>query len=137
MRIVLDTNVLLVSFSHKSAYRWIFDAFLEEKITLCVTTDILMEYEEIIGKHMGEQIANVLLQIIENAPNVELITKYFKWRLISVDPDDNKFVDCAIASNAEFIVSNDRHFQVLQNIDFPKVGLLNIEGFRKKLSEVN
>lgn len=117
----------------KSAYRWIFDAFLEEKITFCVTTDILIEYEEIVGKHMGEKIANMLLQIIENAPNVELVTNYFKWRLISVDPDDNKFVDCAIASNAEFIVSNDKHFQVLQNIGFPKVSLLRVEEFRKIL----
>ncbi|GJM35680.1 MAG: hypothetical protein DHS20C18_46810 [Saprospiraceae bacterium] len=68
MRVVLDTNVLLVSFSIKSDYRLVFDAFLKEEITLCVTTDILIEYEEIVGRHMGEKIANTLLQIIENAP---------------------------------------------------------------------
>lgn len=134
MRIVLDTNILLVSFSHKSTYRWVFDAFLNEEITLCVTTDILIEYEEIIGRYMGEKVANTLLQIIENAPNVELITNYFKWNLITIDPDDNKFVDCAVASNAKYLVSNDKHFRVLKDIDFPKINLLTVQEFQEKIS---
>ncbi|MEL6720635.1 MAG: PIN domain-containing protein, partial [Bacteroidota bacterium] len=46
MKIVLDTNVLLVALSRRSPYRSIFDAFLQEDISLCVTTDILTEYEE-------------------------------------------------------------------------------------------
>jgi len=46
MKVVLDTNVLLVAIARKSEFRLIFDAFLEEKITICVTTDILTEYEE-------------------------------------------------------------------------------------------
>ncbi len=76
MKVVLDTNVLLVSFSAKSVFRPIFDSFLDEQTTLCVTTDILMEYEEIIGEHMGAAVASYVLQLIENAPNVEWITKY-------------------------------------------------------------
>ena len=52
MKVVLDTNVLLVSFSSKSNYRWVFDSFLQEQISLCVTTDILIEYEEApTGRH--------------------------------------------------------------------------------------
>jgi uncharacterized protein len=133
MKVVLDTNVLLVSFSTKSSYRWVFDAFLNEEITLCVTTDILVEYEEIIGRHMGEKIANTLMQIIENAPNVEYVTRYFKWNLISQDPDDNKFVDCAVSSNANYLITNDKHFEILKKINFPKVNLLKVEEFKKKL----
>lgn len=131
MHVVLDTNVLLVSFSKKSNYRWVFELFLKEEITLCVTTDILIEYEEIIAKHMGREIANVILQILENAPNVELITKYFKWNLITSDADDNKFVDCAIASNARYLVSNDHHLQVLKTIPFPKVEILTASEFKQ------
>lgn len=78
MKIVLDTNVLLVSISSKSLYRPIFEAFISEKFELCVTTDILFEYEEIIKKHMGETISDIIMQIIENAPNVSWITKYYK-----------------------------------------------------------
>ncbi len=133
MKIVLDTNVLLVSISSKSLYRPIFEAFISEKFELCVTTDILFEYEEIIKKHMGETISDIIMQIIENAPNVSWITKYYKWNLVKNDPDDNKFVDCAIACNAKYLVSNDKHFNVLQQIEFPKVTVLKANEFKDRI----
>ncbi len=80
---------------------------------------------------MGQKVANTVLQIIENSVNVELITRYFKWNLISADPDDNKFTDCAIAANTHFIVTHDKHFNILKNIDFPKLYTLNIYEFQK------
>jgi len=74
------------------------------------------------------------LQLIENAPNVELITNYFKWNLIIDNPDDNKFVDCAIT---KFSVSNDKHFNILKEIDFPKVELIKAEEFKEILEQQN
>jgi len=131
MKVVLDTNILLVSISPNSAHYWIFQKFISQEFILCVTTDILHEYEEIIGRHMGERVANTILQIIENASNVEYITKYFRWNLINVDPDDNKFVDCAISANAKYIVTEDKHFNILKNITFPKVEVINILKFKE------
>lgn len=135
MRIVLDTNVLLVSISSKSRYRPILDSFLNEEYELCVTTDILLEYEEIIGEHMGKGFAAYVLQLIENAPNVKWITKYYKWNLIAADVDDNKFVDCAIASDAKFLVSDDKHFIALKQIPFPKVEVITAKEFDEILKE--
>lgn len=135
MKVVLDTNVLLVALARKSEYRIIFDAFLNEEISLCVTTDILAEYEEIIGKHLGEKLASNLLQLIENAPNVEWVTKYYKWNLITHDADDNKFVDCAVARNAKYLVSDDKHFNILKQIPFPKVELLKAVEFKEILEK--
>ncbi len=76
LNVVLDTNVLLVSVSPRSPYRWVFNALINEDYNLCVTTDILFEYEEIINRHMGKKVADAILQIIENAENVKLITRY-------------------------------------------------------------
>ena len=101
MKIVLDTNILLVCISKHSELRWIFDRFLDESYTLCVTTEIMAEYEEILERFMGHALASAILQIIENAPNVELVTTYYAWNLIHEDPDDNKFVDCAIACKSK------------------------------------
>jgi uncharacterized protein len=137
MKVVIDTNVLLVSFSRNSNYYWIFDSFLKEEITICVTTDILMEYEEIISKHIGRKIATTVLNLLENAPNIELITKYFKWNLIHIDPDDNKFVDCAVASSAKYLVSNDQHFEVLKEVAFPKVETITANEFKIALGKEN
>jgi putative PIN family toxin of toxin-antitoxin system len=136
MNIVLDTNVLLVSISPRSEFRWIFDAFLAEKFNLCVTTEILAEYEEIIARESNVELANLALQIIENAVNTSFITRYFKWNLIQVDPDDNKFVDCAIAANAHFIVTEDKHFQILKQISFPKVNVVDVQSFKKELEKL-
>ncbi|MBI1287109.1 MAG: putative toxin-antitoxin system toxin component, PIN family [Flavobacteriales bacterium] len=135
MKVVLDTNVLLVSFSTRSKYRPIFDSFLKEEIILCVSTDILLEYEEVIGRHMGRKLATDVMLLIENALNVEWITNYYKWDLIDADPDDNKFVDCAIACNAKCLVSNDRHFASLKELDFPKVEVVAADQFLELLAD--
>ncbi|MBU6341467.1 MAG: PIN domain-containing protein [Bacteroidetes bacterium] len=54
---------------------------------------------------------------------------------MKVDPDDNKFVDCAIAGQAKYIVTEDRHFNILKKIPFPKVLVLNTDAFKKELYE--
>ncbi|MGI9159601.1 MAG: putative toxin-antitoxin system toxin component, PIN family [Saprospiraceae bacterium] len=135
IRVVLDTNILLVSISSNAPLRWVVDRLMRENYILCVTTDILLEYEEIISRHMGEAVAQNVLESLENAPTVELITRYFIWNLIEADPDDNKFVDCAIAGNATFIVSEDRHFRILRTIGYPKVEVIGVEEFREVLEK--
>ena len=61
--------------------------------------------------------------------NIELITPSYNWHLIETDVDDNKFCDCAIASNADYIITNDKHFNILKQIKFPKVNILTAEAF--------
>lgn len=124
LRLVIDTNVLLVSISTRSSLRWIFDLLLEGKYQLCVTTDMLVEYAEIIGDHMGAPAAENALGLIENLPNVKLITTYYQFHLLG-DQDDNKFVDCAIAAGADFIITHDKDFKSLEKIAFPKIEVIN------------
>ncbi len=133
-KVVLDTNVLLVSISSKSKLHWIFKSLLDGEYILCLTTDILAEYAEIIEQQMGSLASENALGVIENLPNVEYITTYYKFGL-SKDEDDNKFVDCAIASNASFIVSHDKDFNILKKIDFPKVLVIDTERFRQIMNQ--
>ena len=129
MKVVLDTNVLLVSISPRSRYRWILDALLDQRYTLCVTTEILLEYGEIVGRHMGEHYFYDTMGMLENLMNLALVVPRYRFNLLA-DPDDNKFVDCAIAANAVCIVSHDRDFLPLKDIAFPKVAVVDTEGFR-------
>lgn len=133
MRIVLDTNCLLASLSRRGAYFNIWRGLQEGKYTLCVSNEILEEYEEIIAQKTNSVIASNVVQTLLNAPSVELIDAFFRFDLIKNDPDDNKFVDCAIAGNATFVVSNDSHFDVLKEIDFPKLTLKNLREFAAML----
>lgn len=133
MRIVLDTNCLLASLSRRGAYFNVWKGLQEGKYTLCVSNEILEEYEEIIAQKTNSVIASNVVQTLLNAPSVELIDAFFRFDLIKNDPDDNKFVDCAIAGNATFVVSNDSHFDVLKEIDFPKLILKSLQEFSAML----
>ena len=53
--------------------------------------------------------------------------------MITQDSDDNKFVDCAIIANADYIVSEDAHFKVLETILFPKMNVITLDSFMKEL----
>ena len=67
-------------------------------------------------------------------PNVTLVTPFYRWLLIPDDPDDNKFVDGAVAANADYIVTNDKHFRVLQDIAFPPVQAITLQEFEVLLN---
>lgn len=128
-KIVLDTNCLLVSISKYGEAYPVWRGFLDGRYTLCVSTEILEEYEEIIGSMTTPDIARNVVDAILKRKNVERIDPYFHWHLITADPDDNKFVDCAICGHAELIVSNDKHFDVLKAIDFPYVQVLKLQEY--------
>lgn len=132
-KIVLDTNVLLVSISNRSRLHWVFQGLLNGHFTLCVTTDILAEYAEIIDQHMGVLASESVLGVIENLPNVDLITTYYKFHLLK-DEDDNKFVDCAIAANAHFIVSHDKDFRLLKATEFPFIQVIDTNIFELEIT---
>ena len=131
--IVLDTNCLLRSISQRSEYYKVWEDFLRGKYTLCVSTEILEEYEEIISSHMSPLAAQITVETILRANNVKRVDAHFRFGLITADVDDNKFVDCAIAANAEFIVSDDNHFKILQTISFPKLKVKTLKDFYEYL----
>jgi putative PIN family toxin of toxin-antitoxin system len=133
VKIVLDTNVLSVAIARRSKFNPIWQGFRNGVFELLVTTDILEEYEEVIGGDLSPELANFVLETIETLPNVRYIQKYYYWNLITADPDDNKFVDCAVAGSADFVVTNDKHFKALQTIPFPKVEVLSAEEFLEKV----
>ena len=84
---------------------------------------------------MGHEASESTMGTIENLSNVHFVTKYYKFQLLK-DEDDDKFVDCAIAANASFIVSHDRDFNVLERIDFPSVSVIDTEAFKNRLPRI-
>ena len=133
MRIVLDTNCLLMAISNRNRFHRVWQAFVNGEYTLCVTNEIIEEYVEVIGRNISERAAEAVVYIIMTRSNVLHIDPHFRFGLIEADPDDNKFVDCAIASNAKYIVSQDHHFDVLKTIAFPRVDVVTIEEFLQEI----
>lgn len=71
--------------------------------------------------------------MLTTASNVEFIEPSFRWGLMTNDPDDNKFADLAISTNAQYLVSNDRHFNIFKKIDFPSLKVVKLKEFKKIL----
>lgn len=133
--IVLDTNVILMSISPQSHFRKIWNDFLNGVYVLCISNEIIEEYSEIIAKNISPVVSDYIINTILTRDNIKFVDPHFRCQLIDADPDDNKFVDCAFASNARFIVSEDHHFDVLSSISFPKIDVLKIDAFLDYLSQ--
>ena len=127
--VVIDTNCLLQIIARKSPYRPIWDAFLQNKFQLCVSNEILNEYQEILEQQITPTVAENIVLLILNQPNVLLVEPYFRMELVTQDPDDNKFVDCAFAAGADYLVSEDSHFDILQRTPVPQLNLVTLDEF--------
>lgn len=127
--VVIDTNCLLQIIARKSPYRPIWDAFLAGRYDLCVSNEILDEYQEILGQQITPTVAENIVLLILNQENVQLVDPHFRMGIITADPDDNKFVDCAFAAGADYLVSEDSHFNVLRTTFFPKLNLVTLDEF--------
>ena len=133
-KIVLDTNCLIASLSRHSVYYPVWKGFQTGQYVLCVSNDILAEYEEIIAKRTSSAVARNVIALLLKSKNVRFIDPYFKWSLIIADHDDDKFVDCAFAANATYIVSDDKHFDVLKQVAFPRILVLRLRQFLETLN---
>lgn len=133
MKVVIDTNCLITSIPRQNPEYWLYEAFRNKAFDWVISNEILAEYEEKIAEFYSLQTAELVVNILLIAPNVILAEPFFKWGLIVSDPDDNKFADLAISANASYLVSNDRHFQILKAVDFPTVNVVSLTEFQQIL----
>jgi uncharacterized protein len=122
MTVCLDTGVLIQIFGRKQPFQPILRALLDGRITLAVSTEILLEYQEIITRLSGAErwrdVAALLELLAQLHGNISHVKPQFRFNVISTDPDDNKFCDCAIAAEANFVVAEDNHFDVLKSAGY-------------------
>jgi uncharacterized protein len=132
LKTVIDTNVLVASLSSRSSYHWLIQNLLDGHIELYLTTEIFLEYEEILKRKYSVYVATNFLTALKELSNVFFVHVHFKWDLLS-DKDDNKFVDCYVAARAEYLVTNDSDFNMLQSVQFPSVNVISLSDFQTHL----
>lgn len=132
--VVLDTNCLIQILPTRSLYHRIWTDFLEGRYRLCVSNEILAEYEEILGLHASPEVAHNVVEAIARHPKTLYRESYYHFHLLSdIDKDDDKFVYCAITAGADYIVTEDSHFDRLKQIPFPQLNVLTLDEFNKTL----
>ena len=134
-RVVIDTNCLLQILGAKSKYHFLFESFLQFGYVMCISNDVLLEYEEILRMKASPLAADLFMKVIARSRNVIRKDPYFKWNIITNDFDDNKFVDCAFACRANYIVTNDNHFQEAANSPFPVFNVINLDDFSELMKQ--
>jgi uncharacterized protein len=117
MRVCIDTNVLVQLFGRNQVGRSIRDALLTGRIELAISNEILFEYQETITRLSGvarwQQVERFLTLLFYVHANILFLEPHFRFGVVTADPDDNKFVDCAVAAQAEYVITSDQHFGVL------------------------
>ena len=132
---IIDTNCLLASLNRKSPFHRLYELFAAEAFQWVLSNEILTEYDEVLARHYSAGTAAHVLEILLSAPNTSFQEAYYKWQLVEADPDDNKFVGVAIAASADYLVTNDRHFEVLKQLEFPRVPVVSLQEFLSFMDE--
>lgn len=137
MIVCIDTNVVLGMFCHNGPFLPIRQALLESRLIWAVSTEILLEYEEVAAREMDIAAAGKLIRFIElleqTRGNVRHVSPTFRFEVITADPDDNKFTDCAIAAGADCLVTVDRHFAPLSSAGYGPKPITPVEFVSKQL----
>ena len=118
MKIVLDTNVFISGIFFSGPPFQILRAWKNKRLQIILSQDILIEYQCVAES------LTLKYPSIDILPIIELVTVHGQFVdtqnvdiTVCEDPDDNKFIECAIASDTKIIVSGDKH-------------LLKIKGFK-------
>ena len=131
MKVVIDTNCLIAAIPPKNPEYSLYLAFRRKDFDWVISNEILFEYEEQIADFYSPHTADLVVNILLNASNVILAEPFIRWNLITADPDDNKFADLAISTNAHYLVTNDHHFNALKGLAFPTVSVASLSEFQK------
>lgn len=121
MRVVIDTNIMFSGLAPASPYFSLVEGFYTQTLTLLVSTPILLEYEEILRSIYSESVCQNFFDFLHISDNVDFVDPTYRFQLPFEDEDDQKFVDCAVCGQADFLITNDRHFQRLRDVPFPRV----------------
>jgi len=131
MRVVIDTNIFISSFFGGNP-RKVIDCWKNSKIVLCLSGVILEEYVDVLRRlgFGGEKELDELLSLFKKGFNIHFTRKTPKIDAVKDDPDDNKFIECAVALKADYIISGDKELlkigrykkiKILKPLDFLKL----------------
>ena len=116
IRVVVDTNIFISSFFGGNP-RKIIDLWKSGQIILCLSRPIIDEYADVL-RRMGlqnERELEELLSLFAHGFNVLFTAKTPNLNVVEKDPDDDKFIECAVALNSKFIVSGDKGLREIKD----------------------
>jgi putative PIN family toxin of toxin-antitoxin system len=122
MIVCLDTNTVVQALATGHPFHPILDAWVSGRLTWAVSTEALLEYEEVLTRLGGpgrwRKLARLMDLVELTADNLLRVTPSFHFHIITSDPDDNIFADCAITAGADYLITEDNHFAPLRDAGY-------------------
>ena len=127
-RVVIDTNVFVSSFFGGNPRR-IIDLWKTGKVILCLSRPIIEEYVDVLRRLglQNEKELDELLSLFAQGFHVLFSAQTPKLNIVLEDPDDNKFIECAVALKAGFLVSGDKHLTGIN--DYMRIKIISPKEF--------
>ncbi len=131
-KVVIDTNVFISSF-FGGIPRRIIDLWKNGEIILCLSQEIVEEYIEVLNRlGIEKQEINKLIKLfLENYYSI-FVSKTPKLSIVKDDPDDNKFIECAVALDCKIIISGDNHLKSIKR--YIDIDILSPREFIERIS---
>lgn len=129
-RVVFDTNVLLsATLWDRSVAQKLLIKCIQEDIQIFSSEEIVKEYKRVLTRDFGyveEEIEKILEKVLQF---LTLVVPYEHIDVVKEDPDDNKIIECALESEAEYVISYDKHLLNLRN--YQGIQIIKPEEFLK------
>ena len=128
IKVVLDTNVFVSSFFGGNP-RKVVDLWKTGEVILCLSKPIIDEYIEVLQRLglQDERELSELLGLFGRGFHVVFTAKTPELHVVEDDPDDNKFIECAVALKADFIISGDKALTAIH--DYMGINIVNPKEF--------
>jgi putative PIN family toxin of toxin-antitoxin system len=134
IRVVVDTNVFISSFFGGNP-RKVIDLWKSGEITLCLSRPIVDEYIEVLRRLelQDEKELEELLALMAHGFHIVYTAKTPELHIVEEDPDDDKFIECAVALKAKFVITGDRAVRKIK--DYMNIKMVSpgefLSSFRK------
>ncbi|MBN1694508.1 putative toxin-antitoxin system toxin component, PIN family [candidate division WOR-3 bacterium] len=130
-KVVFDTNVLISAILFGGSPRKCLELAIEGEIELYISKEIISEIEGVLAREKFNIAEENIRYIISSLDSIaELVSPKIKLDIIKKDPQDNTLLECAIESEADFIISGDAH--LLELSEFRKIKILKPADFLKQ-----
>ena len=127
LRVVLDTNVIISSFVFNKELSVIRDSLREGKIVPVFSRETYNELIQVLNYekfHLSkERVYEILSEITKYSVLERKTIKLQKISFIDIDPDDIKFLECAVAGKVDYVVTGDKLFLEFLKIAGSIVGI--------------
>ena len=116
-RVVVDTNVLFEGLTKRGACASVVDLWVRQEVTVCVSTAVALEYEDVLGRKLGgAKRAKALPALQALLSRAEFVAVLTRVRPLSPDPDDDRVIECAYNGHASIVTRNLKDLRIAQEV---------------------